>query len=93
MGRRAKPEIQDRPGIEAGLAIRETRDKWARQVTRAKRDRPETGAGPEIQVKQDAPVTQAKRDAQATRARKGRPHRVRRESIAIRTMTLEERVV
>ena len=92
MDRRAQPEIRARPGIEAGRAIRETRDKWARQVTRAKRDRLETGAGPETQVKQDAPATQAKRDALATRAYKGKPHRVRQESIAIRTVTLEGRV-
>jgi len=93
LDRQAQPEIRATPGTGAGRVIRETRDKWARQGTRAKRDRPETGAGPEIQVKQDAPATQAKRDGQETRACKGKPHRVRQESIAIRTAILEERVV
>lgn len=79
-------------GIEAGRATRETRDKWARPEIPAKRDRQETGAGPETQVKLDAPATQAKRGEPATRVCKGKPHRVRQDSIAIPTVILEGRV-
>ena len=80
---KARPVILATQVTGGGWGLPETRARRARLVTRAKRDRPGTGAGPETQVKRDGP---------ATRVYKVRPRRVRRESIAIRTTILEERV-